>query len=117
MGGGAPLALLGMSSCMSVDDPAGFDPPGVTPGLLPEVTLGSGHNGGGGGGVLVVPRVSADVLLLPRGVSLRGVFLAVLLASISGHSSRGAGIIPAGRQRQAKAIGERLKNKPEMSLV
>ena len=38
-------ALLGMSSGLSVDDPA-LDPPGVTPGRLPEVTPG-----GGGGGV------------------------------------------------------------------
>ena len=40
---------FGMSSYLSVDDPAGLDPPGVTPGRPPGVTPGLG--GGGGGGV------------------------------------------------------------------
>ena len=42
--GGAPLALLGISSYGSVDDPAGFDPPEVPLGPPLEVI------GGGGGG-------------------------------------------------------------------
>ena len=106
--GGALPALLGMSSYLSVDDPAGLDPPGVTPGRLPEVTPGTGGGGGGGGGAFVAPPTLDDLLLAPEGEVLRGVFLPVpTLASNSGHSD-GGGRGGAGMLKHAKAIGERL---------
>ena len=104
--GGALPALLGMSSGLSVDDPA-LDPPGVTPGLLPEVTPGADGGGGGGGGIFGAPPTLDDLLLAPEGEILRGAFLPAFLASNSGHSFQG-GRGAEGMLKHAKAIGERL---------
>ena len=98
-----------MSSNISVDDAAGLDLPGVTPGLLPEVTPGAGGGGGGGGGAFVALPALVDLLFAPEDEVLLEVFLSVsILASglyQCGRSGAGTGL---GMPKHAKAIGERL---------
>ena len=97
---------FGMSSYLSVDDPAGLDPPGVTPGRPPGVTPGLGGGGGGGGGAFVAPSRFDDLLCAPEGEVLRGVFFSVpILVSSCGHSDRG-GRGGAGMLKHAKLTGE-----------
>ena len=108
--GGSCRALLGMSSKVSVDDIAGIDLPGVTPGHalsggggidLPGVTPGHAlDGGGGGGGIFVSPLALDDLLFAPEDESIlmSGLYLC-------GRSGTGTGL---GMQKHAKAIGERL---------
>ena len=100
--GGSCRALLGMSSKVSVDDIAGIDLPGVTPGHA----LGGG---GGGGGIFVPPPALDDLLFAPEDEVLLEVFLSVsILMSglyLCGRSGTGTGL---GMQKHAKAIGGRL---------
>ena len=115
-GGGGGGSLSGVSLSLSVDDPAGLAPPGVTPGhspgvtpgFPPEVTLGLGSGGGGGGGYFVSPSTFADLLLMPEGEVPGGAFLSVpILESSCGHSERG-GRGGAGMLKHAKCTGGRL---------
>ena len=97
-----------MSSYLSVDDPAGPDPPGVTPGHTPEVTPGTGGGGGGRGGAFVAHLTLDDLLVAPEGEVLLGVFLPVpILVSSCGHWDWG-GQGGAGMLKHAKLIGGRL---------
>ena len=107
--GGALPALLGMSPGLSLDDPAGPDLPGVTPGRLPEVTPGGGGGGGGGGGAFAASPTPDDLLLAPEGEILLGAFLSVPILEfglyLSGRLGADSG---PGILKHAKAIGERL---------
>ena len=109
--GGSCRALLGMSSKVSVDDIAGIDLPGVTPGRLPEVTPGArgGGGGGGGGGILGSPLLLLALLFAPEGEVRLEVLLSVsiLVSGLyrSGRSGAGTGL---GMTKHAKAKGERL---------
>ena len=91
--GGSCRALLGMSSKVSVDDIAGIDLPGVTPGLLPEVTPGAWGGGGGGGGIFASPLPLVALLLAPEDEVLLEVFrsVSILVSGLSlfGRSEAG----------------------------